>query len=135
MKAYLNELSIVPSAHVIANLQEHLPQSTLPWWQQGRKDTDSEVHTYIYMYVRSGHGLESRPRQLCVFFTVCLRTLPYLLSLVLICIYMYKIDHVGPTYTISHTHDWMYDIMARQISMQWREMLKYIVIPASYKDT
>ena len=28
------------------------------------------------------------------FFTVCLRTLPYLLSLVLICIYMYGIDHV-----------------------------------------
>ena len=29
-----------------------------------------------------------------VFFTVCLRTLPYLLSLVLICLYMYGIDHV-----------------------------------------
>ena len=27
-------------------------------------------------------------------FTVCLRTLPYLLSLVLICMYMYEIDHV-----------------------------------------
>ena len=29
-----------------------------------------------------------------LFFTVCLRTLPYLLSLALICIYMYKIHHV-----------------------------------------
>ena len=36
----------------------------------------------------------SNLRQLSVFFTVCLRTLPYLLSLVLICIYMYEIDHV-----------------------------------------
>ena len=28
------------------------------------------------------------------FFTVCLWTMPYLISLVLICIYMYEIDHV-----------------------------------------
>ena len=42
-------------------------------------------------------GFESRLRQLSVFFTVCLWTLPYLLSLLAyfpLCIYMYEIDHV-----------------------------------------
>ena len=49
-----------------------------------------------------------------VFFTVCLRTLPYmyLLSLVLICIYMYEIDHVYIYTCWVHVHvQYMYMYM------------------------
>ena len=93
-----------PSAPTIA-VMTHSPRAVYNTYMYN-VHTHIHVHCTLYMYTFTCLNMHtctriytctSRPRQLSVFFTVCLRTLPYLLSLLAyfpLCIYMYEIDHV-----------------------------------------
>ena len=75
--------------------------------------TAQEVMIYMYMYMCMCTCTYTCSCVRMLHVTVCLRTLPYLLSLVIICIYMYEIDHV------LYIHTYMYTIRTCTLHVQY----------------